>query len=144
MLENFSRRRAKLMSTQLKDVFGGGGRKNFSQVFFSFFLVLTIVTVLSVTAWAGIGTCLPDQFVGANLCQVCSGANCLGNACTIDGINGTCQEVPRGATSLTDCTCVVPLITPTSVGYNPTWLWITLVSLMGAGGFLLRRRTARQ
>jgi hypothetical protein len=34
--------------------------------------------------------------------------------------------------------------TPTPVGYNLQWLLITLVSLMGAGGFLLRRRTARQ
>lgn len=33
---------------------------------------------------------------------------------------------------------------PTPVGYNPQWLVITLASLMGAGGYILRRRAARQ
>lgn len=32
----------------------------------------------------------------------------------------------------------------TPVGYNPAWLIITLVSLTGVGGYLLRRRMARQ
>jgi hypothetical protein len=35
-----------------------------------------------------------------------------------------------------------PPPSPTLVGYNPAWLAITLMSLMVAGGYLLRRRMA--
>lgn len=36
------------------------------------------------------------------------------------------------------------VLTAIPVGYNPQWLIITLISLMGAGCYILRRRTAQQ
>ena len=75
--------------------------------------------------------------------QACSLANGTGQQTCQSGTWGIC-----GATScntgyvISNGVCVASQPSPTAVGYNPQWLIITLVSLILAGGLLLRRRTA--
>ena len=65
---------------------------------------------------------------------------------TLPGYPDTVNNIICGTTdSFSEFAVVEPLSSsPTPVGYNPAWLFLTLLSLIAAGGYILRRKRILQ